>query len=264
VITLKICIVVPAYNEEKRIVRRLEDFKYTLLKKYGKDVIILIVSDGSTDRTDELIKLYSKVYPQIRLMRIKNSGKGGALLEGFIVACKKIKPDILGFVDADISYSGSEIIKLIDVLKEKDVDGVIGSRYLKDSILIGKDSKARFVASRGYNALVRILFGLNFADTQGGIKIFKGKALANILDHMHLSDMCFDINLLYELKLRNFRVLEIPVTCRVIKSGTTVDVKKQIPKMLMVTIGYKITRTPLTKVIPNSWKGYVYGNLKKW
>jgi dolichol-phosphate mannosyltransferase len=266
VITLKICIIIPAHNEEKRIIGRFDDLRNTVTKKYGKSVTIVVADDGSTDKTRRIVQRYAKKHGHIQLIDDKiKAGKGGALIKGFEFVCKNDSPDIIGFVDADLSYPGSEMIRLIEVLlKNKDVDGVIASRYMKGSNVIGKLGTSRYIASRSYNAFVRTLFGIKIKDTQAGCKFFRGKVLCGILGHMHLSDMCFDINLLYELKLRNHNVMEVPVTMSVINSGTKIKVSKEIPKMFLVTLGYKITRTRLTKVIPNKWKGYVYRKLKRW
>jgi glycosyltransferase involved in cell wall biosynthesis len=265
VINLKICIVVPAHNEEKRIDERFEDLRESILKRYRDAVTIVVVDDGSTDKTAEVIRKYAKEHGQIVLRQQKNEGKGGALINGFQFVCTNYNPDIIGFVDADISYRGKEMIRLIEALrKNKDVDGVIASRYVKGSKVIGEFGTSRYVASRGYNALVRILFGIKIKDTQAGCKFFRGHALSNILGYMHLSDMCFDINLLYELKRFNHKVIEVPVTMTVINTGSKISIKKHMPKMFIVTVGYWITRTPLTKIIPNKWKGYIYQRLKRW
>lgn len=262
---MKICIVIPAHNEEKRIVNSLHDFKETILKKYGKNLTLVIVSDGSTDKTNDIVKKWQKKYSQIKLIiGEKREGKGSALIRGFHIACDIYNPDIVGFVDADPSVSGIEIIKLLTFLQKKGVDGVIASRYLKDSKIIGELGKARFIASRSYNVMIRVLFGLGFKDTQCGAKFFKAKSLCKVLHQIHLTDMSFDINLLYELHRRRFNVKEVPITYNVVKEHSKVTVSKQIPKMFVVTVSYRITRSPLNRIIPNKLKGAVYNKVRKW
>ena len=262
---MKVCVVIPAYNEEKRISKTLDDFSDILIKKYRKDINILVISDGSTDRTNEIVNEYSKKYPQIKLfVHAVREGKGSGVTRGFEIACRDFNPDIIGFVDADPSVSGTEIIKLVDRLKDKNVEGVIASRYIKGSKLIGDLGKTRFVASRGYNLLIRLLFGLKFKDTQCGAKFFRSSAICSILDQLKLTDMSFDINLLYEMKRRKYNIEEVPITYKVILEGTKVNVRKQIPKMFIVTFSYRITRSPLNAVIPEKLKRSVYERVKKW
>ncbi|MDE1767114.1 MAG: glycosyltransferase [Thaumarchaeota archaeon] len=260
---MKVSIVIPAYNEEDRITGRLDDLRKTLIGKYGSDVRLIIVDDNSTDNTVKVVNRYAKKYGQIEVLSDgTGGGKGYALIKGFGYVCND-PPDIIGFVDADTSYSGTELIKLINSMNKEKADGAIASRYLKGSKSTGeKRTITRYIASRSYNAMVNFLFRFNYRDTQAGAKVFQGKAICSILNQMHLSDMCFDINLLCELKLRNFKVIEVPVICKVINNGTKVDVSSEMPKMFIVTLCYKITRTGINKYIPNKWKGYVYNKLK--
>jgi glycosyltransferase involved in cell wall biosynthesis len=238
---LKICIAIPVYNEEKRIVKTLEDLKKSLIRKYRKDLILLFVCDGSTDNTEVIVKGYAKLYSQIRLVTERGRlGKGGAIIKGFNLLCDRYHPDIIGFVDADSSIPGEEILKLLKHLERKNVDGVIASRYLKKSKVVGDLGVGRFIASRFYNALVRLLFGLDFSDTQCGAKFFKARALCPALKDIHLTGMSFDINLIYEIRRRNFNIEEVPVRYNTILEGTKVRLLEQIPKMLLSTVMYRL------------------------
>ncbi len=239
---MKVCIVIPVYNEEKRISRTFEDLDKTLLRKYDKNLTLLFVCDGSTDKTEMMIKRYAKLHNQVRLITEKKRlGKGGAVIKGFSLLCDGYNPDIIGFVDADSSVSGTEVIKLLKHLGNNNIDGVIASRYLKNSKIIGNLGLGRFVASRSYNLLVRVLFGLDFSDTQCGAKFFKTKALCPTLRYISIKGMSFDINLIYEINRRNFRIDEVPVRYNVILEGTKVRLMEQVPKILIETLNYRIT-----------------------
>jgi glycosyltransferase involved in cell wall biosynthesis len=260
---LKIYLIIPAYNEQERIRQTLEDYCGTLSRNYKEDACIAVISD-SNDRTNEIVSKYAKGR-NVKLLknRIKR-GKGAALLKGFELACGDRNAEIVGFVDADPSITGSEIVRLIERLRESDADGVIASRYVKGSKLIGRQRPARYFASRGYNLLVRLLFGFKYHDTQCGAKFFKKRALCSILRTLALTDMSFDLDLLYEMRQRGFRVEEVPITYRWINQGSSLRLNKQVPQMFMVAIGYRIIKSPLNAIVPPSVKGAVYNFFRGW
>ncbi|HIH49993.1 MAG: glycosyltransferase [Candidatus Micrarchaeaceae archaeon] len=240
---MRICIVIPVYNEEKRIVRTIEDLKASLMKRYRKDLVLLFVCDGSTDNTEAIIKRYAKLHSQIRLVTERRRlGKGGAVIKGFNILCSKYHPYIVGFVDADSSVPGKEILKLLRHLERRNVDGVIASRYLKNSEVVGNLGMGRFIASRSYNALVRLLFNLDFTDTQCGAKFFKARALIPALKDVRLAGMSFDINLIYEIYRRDFSIKEVPVRYDVMLEGTKMRLPEQVPRMFISTIMYRLGR----------------------
>ncbi len=240
---MRICIVIPVYNEEKRVVKTLDKVKASLMKRYRKCLLLLFVCDGSTDSTEAIVRRYAKFHSQIKLVTEKRRlGKGGAVIRGFNILCGRYHPDVIGFVDADSSVPGKEILKLLKHLERKNVDGVIASRYLKDSEIIGDLGIGRFIASRSYNALVRLLFNLDFKDTQCGAKFFKARALCPALKDVHLTGMSFDINLVYEVYRRNFNIEEVPVRYDVMLEGTKVRLPEHAPKMFVSTIMYRLER----------------------
>lgn len=240
-VVLRLCIVIPAYNEEKRIIRTLEDFRKTIMAKYKNDVDILIVSE-STDKTNSIVKSYASRYRQIKLVgQGKRRGKGGAIIKGFEIASRSRKWDVIGFVDADSSMSGREIIKLLGRLNgDKSIDGVIASRYIDGSRITGDLKASRFIASRMYNIMVRLLFGFKYSDTQCGAKFFRNSALRDTLPKLSLNDMSIDLDLLYQMKLGRFNVVEVPITYSMIQEGTKLDLKRHIPQMFVDAIRYRI------------------------
>lgn len=233
-----IYMIIPAYNEQDRIGKKLDDLKETLIKKY--DIRIIVVSD-STDNTNRIVSSYASKYKQIRLIIVGNSkvGKGNAIIEGLKIAYTE-RADIIGFSDADLSVSGNELIKLLESLKDKNIDCVIGSRYVNGSQIIGRPKLSRFVASRCYNILVNLLFDFKYKDTQCGAKFFKRNVLGRILDNLYVRDMSFDINLLYEMKKHDFNVIEIPVNYKTLYTGTKLRLSSLIPQMFISTINLRI------------------------
>lgn len=262
---MKVYVIIPAYNEQERIRDTLEEYGRTLLREYGKDVCMVVISD-STDLTNRIVSRYAGRHRgRVKLFTSKEKkGKGAALLKGFSLACKDPEAEIVGFVDADPSIKGPEIARLIRKVREDGVDGAIASRYVKGSRLVGKQRLARFLASRGYNLMVRALFCFGYHDTQCGAKFFRKRALCSILDTLALTDMSFDLDLLYEMRQRGFRVMEVPITYRWINKGSSLKLKRQVPQMFAVALGYRIIKSPLNAVVPPRLKGAVYNFFRGW
>jgi len=138
------------------------------LKKY--DFEIIVVCNGCTDKTPEIVKEFSSDKPEIKLLVFeKILGKGGAVLEGF----KSANGDIVGFTDADDSISADEFEKLIKFLNTYDC--AIGSKAIKGSEALIKQSLIRRFLARVFRQYVNILFRLNIKDTQCGTKFFLKK-----------------------------------------------------------------------------------------
>jgi len=154
---MKISILVPMYNEGNRVDNF---FKHVIpfLKKNYKNWEILVVDDGSIDSTLEEIKKFSKKYKHISVVsHKKNMGIGAGLKTGL----KHVSGDIIITMDSDLTYGVENIPKLLDAMKEKNADVVIGTPFLKKN-----DHKeipfVRYIASRGGNYIDQLLFGLNF------------------------------------------------------------------------------------------------------
>jgi glycosyltransferase involved in cell wall biosynthesis len=197
-----VSIVVPAHNEEKRIGQ--------VLKRYGgRGYEILVVSNGSTDRTPEMVAGFAEQDDKITLLEYpERLGKGGAVLEGF----KRASGDFIGFVDADQSTAPEDFQRLVDRLIEKGIDGAIASRRVEGSVILKKQPIRRRLASRAFNVLVRLMFGLPHRDTQCGAKVFRRGAVLQVLPEMKLKGFEFDVELLWRLKERGFLVVEVPIT----------------------------------------------------
>jgi dolichol-phosphate mannosyltransferase len=257
---LKICLVIPAYNEERRISRTLRGLIGTLLKKYsGMTVIVSVQGD---DRTWDIVKEVSRTHSRIKLLDCRGTrGKGINLIRGFNAALKT-NPDIVGFADADSSVRPDQLEKLIDALGGG--DGAIASRYIKGSRILGHLPPSRWLASRAYNLMVRLLFGLKFSDTQCGAKFFWSSALRSVMRNVRLTEMSFDINLLYEMERQGLAVREVPITYHMENEGSKVRVSRQIPRMLMVTVSYRIVRSPLNKLFPTGFKTALYNWVRSW
>ena len=206
----KVSIIMPAYNEEKRIGKTLEAYSSYFNKQRKNKKLnyeILVVINNTKDKTEEIVKEHIKKNPSIRYLNFKRGGKGFAVIEGFKDALKR-ENYMVGFVDADMATSPDEYAKLIFSIKY--CDGAIASRYIEGAKLFPKQSIQSIIASRIYNALIRILLMIPYRDTQCGAKIFKRVAIESALPYLSMSKWAFDIDLLYNIRKRGFKINEIP------------------------------------------------------
>jgi glycosyltransferase involved in cell wall biosynthesis len=262
---MKVFLIIPAYNEQGRIQNTLK-FYVGVFKDEGIPLKIIVVSE-STDKTNRIISNFALKHSNVSLIYTKyRLGKGGAIALGFSKALKVAsEKDIVGFVDADNAVYASETVSMIKYLQQhKEFSGVIASRYLKDSSIIGKMQLSRRIASRAYNLLVRTLFGLGYSDTQCGAKIFRKKALKKILPTLSIMDMSFDVNILYSASRLGFKLKEFPIKYRQVNEGTKLVMRKQIPQMFVATLGFRLSRSRIGSVVPDSLKGYIYNKVRKW
>jgi len=242
-----ISIVIPAYNEEKRIGKILENYGafFEEKKKNGEisDFEILIVINNTKDNTEEVVKKFAKKYSEIRFIRFEKGGKGFAITEGFKDALKNEKNKLIGFVDGDMSTPPEayyDLIKKINVY-----DGIIADRWNKRSIITPKQSGFRRFISRGYNWIVRSLFLFPYRDTQCGAKIFKREVLKKNISKLVTSNWGFDIALLYCLKKESHAKIKSIPTVWHDEVGSKVNLKKTPIMMFLSAIRLRLIHSPL-------------------
>ena len=200
---MKFSLIIPAYDEEKRIEKVIKSYLKHYTKRYGNDFEIIIVIDG-TDNTLKICKKYSSKFKNIKIDYSKKpKGKGTAIIRGFRLA----KGDVVGFTDADDSVEPSEFDKLIDT----DADCTIASRKMEDSKILKKQSFLRQFGSWGWNRLVNLTFSLNLSDTQCGAKVLKSEVVKKIIPELRSSGFEFDIELLWRIKKNGFEIKEVPI-----------------------------------------------------
>lgn len=205
---MKLCIIIPAYNEEKRISKTLADY---LSNTPNFDFEAIIALNGCIDNTKGIVEGFQKKNPYISYINLEKKGKGFAIIEGFKEALKR-ENEYIGFVDADNSTDARTFLEMLSKSETLNTDGVIASRYIKGkSTILPPLPFKRRVASRVFNFLVRKLFGLNYTDTQAGAKIFKRSALEKILPKLGEPGWAFDIELLVRAREENLNIQEIPI-----------------------------------------------------
>lgn len=217
-------IIIPAYNEEKRIGNTLKDY-YDYFSCFVKKFEIIVVTDGCTDKTVEVVKSFRKKNI-ISLDFPEKLGKGGGIKEGFRIA----KGDIIGFVDADESVTPKDFNEMVEKIKHYDC--VVASRRTKYSKILEKQPLRRRILGRGYNILVNLLFGLGVKDTQCGAKVFRKVLIKIILKDVHTTGYSFDIDVLWKIKRNKFTIMEHPVTWMHMKEGQF-NVRKHMFRMFV-------------------------------
>jgi glycosyltransferase involved in cell wall biosynthesis len=191
-------IVLPAYNEEANVESAVEQV-FTVAQQLGMDYEIILVNDGSADRTGEIGRELMQRVPHFRLVEhYPNRGYGGSLKAGFAAATR----DLIAFIPADNQFDFGEIHLLLDALDGADI--VSGYRAKRE------DHFVRKLNAFGWNTLVRVLFGYLCHDIDCGFKLFRRE----VLDHVTIiSDgAMIDTELLAGARARGFRIAEVPVT----------------------------------------------------
>lgn len=246
-----ISVIIPAYNEEKRIGKTLaaygEFFEQKKKRKEINDFEILIVINNTKDRTEEVVKTFSKKYKEIRYLNFKLGGKGFAIIEGFKEALKNKENKLIGFVDGDLSTPPEAFYDLIKRLDG--YDGIIANRWDKRSIIAAKQSTLRRFVSRGYNLIIRSLFLFSYPDTQCGAKIFKREVLERNIHKLVTSNWGFDVALLFCLKKEEHaRIRSVPTTWNDSKESH-IDIKRTPVLMFLSAIRLRLIHSPLKFVV---------------
>lgn len=205
---MHLSVVIPSYNEEGRLPKTLTDIdKY--LKKQDYDYEILVVNDGSKDRTVEVTK---SLIPKIKNLKVtgykKNQGKGYAVRFGFLEA----KGDYRLFTDADNSTSIDQIEKIWPEFK-RGFDVVIGSRDIKGAVLSPPQPWIRrVVLGVGFKLYRKIIINLwGIEDTQCGFKCFKKEVIEKVIPKCRINRFAFDSEILIVAKKLGYKIKEIPI-----------------------------------------------------
>jgi dolichyl-phosphate beta-glucosyltransferase len=206
----KVIIVIPAYNEEKRISQTL--FKYIDFFNNCKDVIatFLVVCNNCSDKTVEICQKIQKNNQNLIYLDLKPGGKGFAVKQGFLKALEYPDVDYIGFVDADMATKPPYFYELINKIELH--DGIIASRYKQGARVWPNRPFIKEIGGKFYNWILRRNFHLDIRDTQCGAKLFNYKTIECIATHMKETGWAFDLELLYLCQLFNKDIIEIPTT----------------------------------------------------
>ena len=205
-ILLRYSIVIPAYNESRRIVPTLTRvLRY--VAEQGWDAEIIVVNDGSRDDTAEMVRGFVERNPMMRLVENPgNHGKGYSVRNGMLQA----RGEVLLFSDADLSSPIEEAPKLFQALSDG-ADVAIGSRWLRAELQTERQPVYRQFFGRIFNLILWVVLGLNFKDTQCGFKAFSRRAAEAIFPRQRIERWGFDPELIFLAQNHDLKVVEVPV-----------------------------------------------------
>lgn len=195
-------LVIPMYNEERRIASTVETAR-AYLDTLGKPYEIIVVDDGSIDGSAEAVA----AIPGITVVSHQpNRGKGYTVRQGVLAS----KGEIVAFTDVDLSAPIEELGKLLEAV-DSGADIAIGSRGLRTSQLGTHQSKFRELGGKSLNLIIRVLAIRGIKDTQCGFKLFRGDAGRRIFEKCILDGWGFDVEVLRLARLMGYQIAEVPV-----------------------------------------------------
>lgn len=201
-------IVIPSYNEEKRLPGTLDRILEWLGPKHLKFQEVIVVDDGSKDGTAEVANHYSKPPSPVRLLHNPgNRGKGYAVRHGMLAA----EGDWILYTDADLSAPIEEVEKLYSAAVAQNAVIAIGSRAIDRSLVAVHQTVFREYSGRFFNRVMRMLTGLPFHDTQCGFKLFRSAAAMEVFSRQEQDGFSFDVEDLVIAKKLGLRAIEVPV-----------------------------------------------------
>ena len=201
-----ISVIIPAYNEESRILQTINQIgKY--LKEHFKNYEIIVINDGSIDRTASLLAEACTRFAETKILQNdKNVGKGYSVKKGVLFSMSSA----ILICDADLSTPIEEIEKLIPWFNNG-FDIVIGSRRLKDSEIVIRQPWYREKMGCIFNILVRGLTISGIKDTQCGFKLFNAEIARKIFNKSRINGFSYDVEILFISMLNGFKIKEVPV-----------------------------------------------------
>jgi dolichyl-phosphate beta-glucosyltransferase len=198
-------IIIPAHNEEQRLPLNLTKIDAFLKDQpYGAEVIV--VENGSSDSTVEVVQAFAKTHPNIRLLEVESRGKGLAVRAGMLAA----RGEYRFICDADLSMPIDELVNFLPPY----VDGhdvLIASREAEGSRRMNEPPHRRLIG-RIANRIINLTALPGFEDTQCGFKMFRREVAEDLFSVQRMNGIGFDIELLFIAQKRGYKIQEVPIT----------------------------------------------------
>ncbi len=198
-------IIIPAHNEEARLPPSLEKIDH-FLKTQSFDAEVIVVENGSIDRTVEVAQAFAETHPYVRVIEAAVRGKGLAVMVGMLAA----HGDYRFICDADLSMAIEDIVQFLPPhINGHDI--IIASREGKGANRVG-EPEFRHLIGRINNLIIKLTILRGFEDTQCGFKMFSREAAEDLFSVQQMVGIGFDIELLYVAKKRGYKIREVPIT----------------------------------------------------
>ena len=207
---MNIAIVIPTYNEKETLPSLIEKI-FDKIRPLVEELHVVIVDDSSPDGTADIARNLGDKFQKISVIqRPKKMGLGAAYKDGFTHVLQKLESNLVVQMDADHSHNPSELANMIE--KIVDYDFIIASRHVPGSSIVGWNSRRKITHSIA-GAIAKVSANIDIEDCTSGFRMFKRSVLEKIeFDKIEADGFAFQIEVLYQLKQKGFRGLEVPTT----------------------------------------------------
>ena len=230
-----ISIIIPAYNEERRLPTTLASILDYCRTRAETSFEVIVVDDGSTDGTSEVVREFEAASPEVKLLVYgSNRGKGYAVRFGVMNA----RGRLLLYNDADGATPIEEIARLEHAIA-RGADIAIGSRAMFSKDTTVETVWYRKYTGRVFNGVVNLLLVPGIADTQCGFKLFKREAAVNLFSRQQAERFSFDVEVLFLARKAGFKIFEVPINwCNI--PGSKVNLLRDSVHMFLDLVRFRI------------------------
>ena len=253
-------LLIPAYNEERRIEPVLRDYARFFQEHYHGKFQLVVVLNGCTDNTLGVVQRVAAEFPAVSALEFKEPiGKGGALIEGLKLAVARGLDRLRGRRRRD---AAARVSRIGQAHRRGGLRHRLALAAAARSFISRRAGHRQF-ASRAFHLIVQLLFWMNIHDTQCGAKVMKREAVEKIHSYLRIADMAFDINLLVAIKRAGFRILEVP-TEWTDQAGSKVVLVRSSLTMFLSVVRVRLIYSPFYKWLRplRPLEGWVYKKLR--
>jgi dolichol-phosphate mannosyltransferase len=229
-------VVIPVFNQQSKVAYSIQKITQ-VVESYFRDYELIVVNDGSTDDTLNILKRLVPVYEEQHLRILSytpNRGKGYAVRHGILHS----RGEVVMFLDGDLDISPDLIKDYVEKLGTADL--VIASKRHPGSSV--KVPTSRLIMSKAFNLIVNLATGINQSDTQAGFKVGKGEIMRTIFKNVNVNRYAFDIELFTIASVLRYRIQEMPVIMEIDRRFKLKDIVRMSIDLIKITYKYRISR----------------------